>query len=111
MKKLEGFTPGPWRHGKMARGTFVELEGGAFVADCSGRGSKLSYAEREANAALIAQAPTLLGQRAKLVKALRGLQEYTNKALREGRNLRKGDITMAELLREAERVLAEVEHE
>lgn len=92
MKKLEGFTPGPFM--LKPRSVFVEDAEGGLIADCSRYrrdGELVPHTEQEANARLFAQAPTLLEQRDKLVEVLQeamdilhgGVRDRAERVLRE----------------------------
>ena len=127
MKKLEGYAPGPWsyEHGvgnteRLAAdkcGGIIAKGAGWWIAEICG-----DVPQAQANAALIAQAPTLLEQRDKLVKVLERAKRLTGDMDNAIQSYcpfcAYGELgthsTSCELVQwriEAERVLAEVEHE
>lgn len=108
MKKLEEHTPGPWSYQKWS------IDGAhdncrvtvATTPDALGRQKQIGDIFTEANAALIAQAPTLLEQRAKLVEALRNALAVLPTLTQCCEN---DYLELAGAREQAERVLREVE--
>lgn len=98
--KLSGYTPGPWSYRKTTAnynaGFHVEGPGGGAIAGHA----------TEANAALIAQAPTLLEQRGHLAVLLRAALDNWVPTLTQ---VSENDFGYLQQFRaEAERVLREV---
>lgn len=61
-------TPGPWRLHDMEAATVVQSATGYAIADCNA--TKYSDSENDANARLIASAPALVAENARLREAL-----------------------------------------
>lgn len=113
-KKLKGHTPGPWRvRQENDRAIISGGEWGSFAEVIIRMDDEtVNCPEGEANAALIAQVPTLLEQRDRLREALRGLVTAWRlppapMPLTEA--VQAASAKVSEALDEAERVLREVE--
>ena len=112
--KLTGYTPGPWEVGRDFPYRVDESGAGNMVC-VMGSNEPVSRAEQYANAALIAQSPTLLEQRDKLVKALRfALQDAESRLYMlpiDGEGISQQKDILSVQIGTYRRVLAEVEHE
>ena len=71
-------TPGPWRLHDMEAATVVQSATGYAIADCNA--TKYSDSENDANARLIASAPALVAENARMREALTIGHRYMNAA-------------------------------
>jgi len=102
MTKIAEHTPGPWRIGPSDKGRIPLAEQPPAIQDTEGNyiailgGGSVHFGNAAANAALIAQAPTLLAQRDMAIKAL---EEWLNASYMDGAKVREQARAIVEEVR------------